>query len=56
MMDRQWPRQRDEEGEMGSRLTAAPRARAEASPRPSAMPPEAIYGIFSSFAARASYR
>lgn len=38
-----------------SRLTDAPRDKAAASPRPSANPPEATYGIVSSLAALASY-
>lgn len=36
-------------------LTAAPSARADAKPRPSANPPEAMYGMDSSLAARASF-
>lgn len=36
-------------------LTAAPSASAATTPLASAMPPDAIYGIFSSCAARASY-
>ena len=37
-----------------ARLTDAPKASADARPRPSAIPPEAMYGILSSCAARAS--
>jgi hypothetical protein len=39
---------------IGAELTAAPKERAATRPRPSAKPPEAMYGILSSLAARAS--